>query len=141
MPLKPGNGAIERGFACRNRESEPFKFLLIRCKVMVVQPEEDAGRCDSRSLVAVDEGVIARQGFHQRSCLMEYVRVEILPGEGRPGPRDRGPEKVDIENAVGSARLINDSAVDEKDLLRRKVFHFFESSFRAGRYFSINSFT
>ena len=72
---------------------------------------------------------------------MKQIRIEVFPLGSRLRPGDCGLKKPDIPYAMYAAGGIDEAAVNEKDLLRREIFHFFASALRAGSYHEIKSFT
>ena len=54
--------------------------MILKLEEIAIKSKEDRCRCERRSFVAVEKGMVLRQAFPERSSLLDFISV--IPGLG-----------------------------------------------------------
>jgi hypothetical protein len=93
--------------AGRNGDYQVVRVVVPRIEFDVVLGQEDVCREPGKSLVPVDERVVAGQRMQQRRRLSEQIGIRVLAEDARARPVDRGLEQTDVadvDRPAASAR-------------------------------------
>ena len=66
--FEPCGDGIQFGFTAGYAPSDTLQFGVVGRQPATVQLQEERGRSDAGPFVAIDKGMVADDGFHERRC-------------------------------------------------------------------------
>ena len=106
-----------------NTQVKAVCLVVTGNEIPAVQREDGTGGREPGPLVAIDEGVISDQGFHEDRGFVVQCRVELDVTVACPRAIHRGFEQVMVSKPMLAPSLFNQTVVDKEHLLSREELH------------------
>ncbi len=128
MVADPLDKLFSFGSTRRDIENDPFSLLNGRVELPAVQQQENLHRSVTDALVSINEWMVLDHRVAERSSLLLYRAVEILPTEGNHRLGNCRLQATEIANLRRTAGLFNDEPMQIQDLGKREIPHLTEPS-------------